>query len=56
MALLNLHFEFAAYLIKAGADVDKWTSTAGRRSTWRPTSARCDTADQGKRRDGGNPE
>ena len=24
MALLNLHFEFAAYLIKAGADVDKW--------------------------------
>ena len=24
MALLNLHFEFAACLIKAGADVDKW--------------------------------
>jgi ankyrin repeat protein len=24
MALLNLHFEFAAYMIKAGADVDKW--------------------------------
>ena len=24
MALLNLHFELAAYLIKAGADVDKW--------------------------------
>jgi ankyrin repeat protein len=24
MALLNLHFEFAAYVIKAGADVDKW--------------------------------
>jgi ankyrin repeat protein len=24
MALLNLHFDFAAYMIKAGADVDKW--------------------------------
>jgi ankyrin repeat protein len=24
MALLNLHFEFAAYMISAGADVDKW--------------------------------
>jgi ankyrin repeat protein len=24
MALLNLHFDVAAYLIKAGADVDKW--------------------------------
>jgi ankyrin repeat protein len=24
MALLNLHFELAAYLIDAGADVDKW--------------------------------
>jgi uncharacterized protein len=24
MALLNLHFDFAAYLISAGADVDKW--------------------------------
>jgi ankyrin repeat protein len=24
MALLNLHFGFAAYMIKAGADVDKW--------------------------------
>jgi ankyrin repeat protein len=24
MALLNLHFEFAASMIKAGADVDKW--------------------------------
>ena len=24
MALLNLHFQFAAYMIKAGADVDKW--------------------------------
>ena len=24
MALLNLHFELAAYMIKAGADVDKW--------------------------------
>src|SRR5215471_8007900 len=24
MALLNMHFEFAAYMIKAGADVDKW--------------------------------
>jgi ankyrin repeat protein len=24
MALLNLHFELAAYLIEAGADVDKW--------------------------------
>ena len=24
MALLNLHFEFAAYLIDAGADVNKW--------------------------------
>jgi uncharacterized protein len=24
MALLNLHFEFAAYMIKAGAEVDKW--------------------------------
>jgi ankyrin repeat protein len=24
MSLLNLHFEFAAYMIKAGADVDKW--------------------------------
>src|SRR5262245_45137564 len=24
MALLNLHFEFAAYMIEAGADVDKW--------------------------------
>ena len=24
MALLNLHFEFAAFMIKAGADVDKW--------------------------------
>jgi ankyrin repeat protein len=24
MALLNLHFELAAYLITAGADVDKW--------------------------------
>jgi ankyrin repeat protein len=24
MALMNLHFEVAAYLIKAGADVDKW--------------------------------
>ncbi len=24
MALLNLHFEFAAYMIKAGADVNKW--------------------------------
>ncbi|MBI2149564.1 MAG: ankyrin repeat domain-containing protein [Acidobacteria bacterium] len=24
MALLNLHFEFAAAMIKAGADVDKW--------------------------------
>ena len=24
MALLNVHFEFAAYLIKAGADVNKW--------------------------------
>ncbi|MEP7306758.1 MAG: ankyrin repeat domain-containing protein [Acidobacteriota bacterium] len=24
MGLLNLHFEFAAYMIKAGADVDKW--------------------------------
>jgi ankyrin repeat protein len=24
MALLNLHFEVAAYLIEAGADVDKW--------------------------------
>jgi ankyrin repeat protein len=24
MALLNLHFEFAAFLIKAGADVNKW--------------------------------
>jgi ankyrin repeat protein len=24
MSLLNLHFSFAAYMIKAGADVDKW--------------------------------
>src|SRR5688572_970815 len=24
MALLNMHFEFAAFMIKAGADVDKW--------------------------------
>jgi uncharacterized protein len=24
MALLNLHFDFAAYLIEAGADVEKW--------------------------------
>jgi ankyrin repeat protein len=24
MALLNLHFDFAAYMIKAGADLDKW--------------------------------
>jgi ankyrin repeat protein len=24
MALLNLHFEFAAYLVEAGADVNKW--------------------------------
>jgi ankyrin repeat protein len=24
MALLNLHFDFAAYLIEAGADVNKW--------------------------------
>src|SRR5204863_7507179 len=24
MALLNLHFEFAAYMVKAGADLDKW--------------------------------
>ena len=24
MALLNLHFEFAAYMVKAGADVNKW--------------------------------
>src|SRR5205085_3101738 len=24
MALLNLHFDFAAYMIEAGADVDKW--------------------------------
>ncbi len=24
MALLNLHFEFAAFMITAGADVDKW--------------------------------
>jgi uncharacterized protein len=24
MALLNLHFEFAAYMIEAGADLDKW--------------------------------
>ena len=24
MALLNLHFEFAAFMVKAGADVDKW--------------------------------
>jgi ankyrin repeat protein len=24
MALMNLHFEFAAFMIKAGADVDKW--------------------------------
>ena len=24
MALLNLHFEFAAYMIEAGADVNKW--------------------------------
>jgi ankyrin repeat protein len=24
MALLNLHYDFAAYLIEAGADVDKW--------------------------------
>jgi ankyrin repeat protein len=24
MALLNLHFEFAAYMIEAGADIDRW--------------------------------
>src|SRR5215469_14328161 len=24
MALMNLHYEFAAYMIKAGADLDKW--------------------------------
>jgi ankyrin repeat protein len=24
MALLNLHFEFAAFMVQAGADVDKW--------------------------------
>jgi uncharacterized protein len=24
MALMNMHFEFAAFMIKAGADVDKW--------------------------------
>src|SRR5688572_4455582 len=24
MALLNLHFDFAAFMIKAGADIDKW--------------------------------
>jgi ankyrin repeat protein len=24
MALLNLHFDFAAFMIKAGADLDKW--------------------------------
>jgi ankyrin repeat protein len=24
MALMNMHFEFAAYMIKAGADLDKW--------------------------------
>jgi hypothetical protein len=24
MALLNLHFELAAFMIKAGADVNKW--------------------------------
>ncbi len=24
MALLNLHFDFAAYMVEAGADVDKW--------------------------------
>ena len=24
MALMNMHFDFAAYMIKAGADLDKW--------------------------------
>src|SRR4029450_5600899 len=24
MALMNMHFEFAAFMIKAGADIDKW--------------------------------
>ena len=24
MALMNMHFEFAAFMVKAGADVDKW--------------------------------
>src|SRR5678816_4482966 len=24
MALLNMHFNFAAYMVKAGADLDKW--------------------------------
>jgi ankyrin repeat protein len=24
MALLNMHFEFAAFMVKAGADLDKW--------------------------------
>ncbi len=24
LALMNFHFDFAAYLIEAGADVDKW--------------------------------
>jgi ankyrin repeat protein len=24
MALMNLHFEFAAFMVKAGADIDKW--------------------------------
>ncbi len=33
----NLHFEFAAYMIKAGADLDKWDLSGARRSTWRPT-------------------
>ena len=54
MALLNMHFEFAAFMIKAGADVDKW-DLFGRSPLY--MAADVSTLPiEGQRRDGGDSE
>ena len=54
MALMNLHFDFAAYLIEAGADIDKW-DLYGRSPLYIAADMSTHPRD-GQRRDGRAPE
>ena len=50
LALMNLHFDFAAYLIEAGADIDKW-DLYGRSPLYMAADTSTHPRD-GQRRDG----